>query len=51
MKISNKRKLEKLRKSNLKDEQYSQVIIYNPRSPLPNIQKKGYYLLLPDNNR
>ena len=49
MKPSNKKKLEELKKKYSKSECSSNVIIYDPNGPLPELPGKGPYILLPDN--
>ncbi len=49
MKPSNKKKLEELKKKYSKPEYSSNVIIYDPDGPLPELPGKGPYILLPDN--
>ena len=49
MKSSNKKKLEELKKKYSKPECSSNVIIYDPDGPLPELPGKGPYILLPDN--
>lgn len=49
MKPSNKKKLEELKKNYSKPEYLSNVIIYDPDGPLPELPRKGPYILLPDN--
>lgn len=49
MKPSNKKKIEKLKKKYSKSECSSNVIIYDPDGPLPELPGKGPYILLPDN--
>ena len=51
MKISNKKRLEKLEKFSLKANRCSKVIIYDPKKGPPDIKGEGVYLCLPDNGR
>lgn len=47
MKISNKSRLEKLEKSNLKSSKIYDVLYYDIDAPLPNIKGKGPCIFLP----
>jgi len=49
MKPSNKKKLEELKKKYSKPKCSSNIIIYDPDRPLPELPGKGPYILLPDN--
>lgn len=49
MKPSNKKKIEELKKKYSKSAYSSNVIIYDPDGPLPELPGKGPYILLPDN--
>lgn len=49
MRSLNRKKLEELKKKFSKPKSSSNVIIYDPNTPLPEMPGKGAYLLLPDN--
>ena len=49
MNPSNKKKLGELKKKYSKPKYSSNVIIYDPDGPLPELPGKGPYILLPDN--
>lgn len=51
MKPSNKKKLMELKKRLSKIKPSSNVIIYDPNDPMPELPGKGPYIMVPDNGR
>lgn len=49
MKRSNKKKLMEIKKRLLKPITNSNVIIYDPDGPMPELPGKGPYIMIPDN--